>query len=172
MIDEAQARRLAEKAITHEDVSLGPAEELRQGWFFPWRTARVGCKGVIVNKKTGRILHLGSAFSVERDLAMYDRGYQFDTYDLVIVAVHDLEATCRALTKLRPTVVEPTYEHGQVWRIPKPIAARDLRSRLEKLPCIFPAMGLYFHLEVLEESRREGWFEFEALELKKGALSG
>lgn len=172
MIDEVQARQLAERSCTSDDVSLGPARELREGWFFPWRTARVGCSGVIVNKRTGRLLHLGSAFPVERDLAMYDRGYQFDTYDLVIVAVHDREATCRAIAKLHPTVVEPTYEHGQVWRVPKPIPERDLRSRLEKLPCVFPAMTLYHHLEVLEEVRRERWFEFEALELKRGTTSG
>lgn len=172
MIDETQARELAEKAITYDDVSLGPAQALREGWFFPWRTARVGCNGVIVNKGTGRLLHLGSAFPVERDLAMYDAGYQFERYDLVILAVRDLEATRRAFTKLRPSVVEPTYEHGQVWRIPKTIADHDLRKRLEKLPCIFPAMSLYFHLELLEEVRRERWFEFEALEFRPGPMSG
>jgi len=42
-------------------------------------------------------------------------------------------------------------------------------KRLDKLPCIFPALRLYFNLEVLEEARREGWFEFEALEYRPKA---
>ncbi|MCA9590539.1 MAG: hypothetical protein KC657_34795 [Myxococcales bacterium] len=172
MIDETQARQLAEKAIDYDDISLGPTRELREGWFFPWRTARIGCNGVIVNKRTGRLLHLGSAFPVERDLAMYDRGYQFERYDLVIVAIRDLRETRSAVTKLRPSVVEPTYEHGQVWRIPKTIPDRVLWKRLEALPCIFPAINLYFHLELLEEVRRERWFEFEALEFRPGPISG
>ena len=172
MIDESQARSLAEKAVTDDDVSLGPAQELREGWFFPWQTAQVGCNGTIVNKATGRLHHLGSAFPVERDLAMYDRGYQFESYDLVIVAIRDLEATRRAVAKLHPSVIEPTYEHGQVWRVPKEIPARELWKRLERLPCVFPAMSLYFVLELLEEARRERWFEFKALEYRPGATSG
>ncbi|MBX3192697.1 MAG: hypothetical protein KF819_37280 [Labilithrix sp.] len=86
MIDEEQARQLAQAAITFDDVALGVAREIEQGWFFRWATPRIGCNGVIVNKKTGRLFHLGSAFPVERDLALYDRGYQFKTYDLVITA--------------------------------------------------------------------------------------
>lgn len=163
---ERQARQIAARAVTDDGVSLGPAQELREGWFFPWQTACVGCKGVIVNKNSGRLLRLGSAFSTERDLTMYERGYQFERYDLVIVAVRDREATVRTLAKLRPSMVEPTYEHGQVWRIPVPMPEAELGRRLERLPCVLPEMSLYFHLELLEHARRERWFEFEALEYR------
>jgi len=171
MIDESQARQLAAKALTHDDVSLGDARELQEGWFFPWESARFGCNGVIVNKRTGRILHLGSAFPVERDLAMYDRGYQFERYDLVVLAIHDVERTRRAIGNLPLRIVEPEYEHGQVWRIPKTMTDLERWKRLEKLPCIFPALTLYFDLELLEEVRREKWFEFEALEYRPTPVS-
>ena len=166
MIDEPQARKLAEANNTYDEVVLGEAREIERGWFFPWKTARAGCNGIIINKQTGRALRLGSAFPIERDLALYDRGYQFEQYDLVILAVHDLDATRRALGRLRLQIVEPTYEHGQVWRLPRTMTDVELSKRLDTLPCIFPELRLYFALEVLEEARQERWFDFEALEYR------
>jgi hypothetical protein len=164
MFDEPSARALAQQALTAPDVALGDARELREGWFFSLRTARIGGNGLIVNKKTGRVLHLGTGFPIERDLELYDRGYQFWRYDLVILAVHDVKATRSAIARLDLKVVTPTYEHGQVWRVPRSMTDLEIRSRLETLPCIFPAALLYFRLEVLEEAKRERWFDFVALE--------
>ncbi len=166
VIDEAQARQLAAKTLTRDADTLGEARECKEGWLFPFQNAVIGSNGIIVNKRTGRILNLGSLFPVERDLAMYDRGYQFGTYDLVVLAVHDLERTRQVVGDLPIHIVEPEYAHGQVWRIPKPMPDPERWKRLEKLPCVFPALALYFHLELLEEVRRERWFEFEALEYR------
>lgn len=169
MIDETRARELAEKGLSDDDVPLGSARELREGWFFPSVSgASVGSHGVIVNKETGRLFRLGSAFPIERDLDMYDRGYQSDAYDLVIVAVRDLEATVRWLKKLGPTVVEPTEEYGTVWRIARAVTERELRERLARLPCVFPGMRLYLKLEVLEEARAGRWCEFDLEASRQG----
>jgi len=168
MIDEVDARKLAEGRVG-PDVPLGAARELREGWLFPRQ--EIGSNGLIVNKKTGRIFELGSAFPVERDLSLYDLGYQFDRYDLVILKINDLDATRRSVGRLPLQVVEPKYEHGQVWRIPKTMTDLERWKRLEKLPCIFPALSLYFQVEVLEEARREGWYEFEALEYRPSAMA-
>jgi hypothetical protein len=97
---------------------------------------------------------------------MYDRGYQFERYDLVILAIRELEATRRAVGQLPLTVVKPTYEHGQVWRVPRTMTDLERWKLLDTLPCVLPALSLYFHLELLEEVRREGWFEFEVLEYR------
>ena len=174
MFDESSARVIAQQMLSAPDVALGDARELREGWFFSLRTARIGSNGMIVNKRTGRVLHLGSAFPIDRDLELYDRGYQFERYDLVILAVHDTKATRSAIGKLGLKVLTPTYEHGQVWRVPRSMTDPEIGSRLEKLPCIFPAVSLYFRLEALEEARRERWFDFEALECppKKDPGSG
>jgi hypothetical protein len=118
----------------------------------------MGCQGVIVNKKTGRIFHLGSAFPIERDLELYDRGFQFEGYDLVIASIADLAKTRRALGSLGLKVAEPSKPHG------RSMTDLELWNRLDALPCIFPGVSLYFRLEILDEARREGWFEFEALE--------
>ena len=36
----------------------------------------------------------------ERDPTLYDRGYQFDSYDLVVLTIEDLHETVRALCAL------------------------------------------------------------------------
>jgi hypothetical protein len=172
MIHEPDARSIAQATLAPGDVALGEAKELQEGWFFPWITSHLGCNGVIVNKQSGRVLKLGSAFPVERDLVLYDRGFQFEQYDLVILAIHDLEATRRAVGRLPLQVVEPSYDHGQVWRIPRAMTDPERWRSLQKLPCVFPALRLYFHLEVLDEARREGWFEFEALEAPSRPMPG
>jgi hypothetical protein len=123
-----------------------------------------GSNGVIVNKATGKVFTLGSRFPLERDLAMYDLGYQFHSYDLVVLQVHNMESTLDVLFKLRVPTVEPKYEHGTVWRIPRELSRRELASRLSTLPCVFGNIGLYFSLELLEQARSAGYFRFEALE--------
>ncbi len=169
MIDEAQARKLAEAAFGRPEVALGEARELQQGWLFS-RLLHVpsigGQNNVIVHKRTGRTFCPPSGFPVERCLYFYDRGYQSFSSDLVIVRVTDIEDTLRVLQKLRPTVVEPTYDHGQVWRIPRALSDEELRQRLSDLPSVFGALNLYPHLELLEEARAAGWFDFEALEYR------
>jgi hypothetical protein len=57
MIDEPQAREMAEGAFEFEKVVLGGARELNDGWFFPCVTKGTQIfTGVTVNKKTGRTL--------------------------------------------------------------------------------------------------------------------
>jgi len=153
MLEESEARKLAEAAIPL--VISGAARELRTGWFFPYN--EIGSQGAIVHKESGRVHQLGSAFSVERDLALYDRGWQSDRYDLAIHAIHDLRATRRAVGRLPLHRIEPTS---------RPMTDLERWTRLDQLPCVFPAVRLYFHFEVLEEARAQRWFDFEAVEVR------
>ena len=79
-----------------------------------------------MNKETGKLYQLGSAFPIERDLDLYDRGYQFERYDLVVLAVQDPVTTLDALVGLGLSVVEPTYENGTVWRVPRRLTRAEL----------------------------------------------
>jgi hypothetical protein len=102
-----------------------------------------GSNGVIVNKQTGKLLHLGSAFPVERDLELYDRGYQFESYDLIILEIRDRKQTLHALGKLHLDVVEPTTEQGVVRQVPRTMTNAELSAKLDQLPCVLSAVGLY-----------------------------
>jgi hypothetical protein len=162
------ARRIAQGAIDAR-VAIDDAltRELQSGWYFGCRSLGAplyGGNGLIVNKATGKILHLGSAFPLDRDLDLYDRGYHFERYDLVVLEVANLDATLATLLELGLTVVEPTYEHGAVWRVPRSLTRDELAQRLTVLPCVFGDIQLYFRLEALERARPLGHFRFEALE--------
>ena len=109
-----------------------------------------------MNKETGSVFALGSAFPLERDLRMYDRGMDAEKHDLVITAVDDLDETVALVLRIGPTVVEPSYENGTVWRIPRCLTEDEIKSRLAVLPALFPDVQLYFEFEAIEEARSSG----------------
>jgi hypothetical protein len=76
VLSEERARELADEfAGGHGRTLASRATELRRGWCFNWQNdGRIGSHGLAVNKKTGNIFVFGSAFPVERDLRVYDRG--------------------------------------------------------------------------------------------------
>ena len=78
--------------------------------------------------------------------------------------VHDTEAAVDVLLQLGPTAVEPSYEHGTVWRIPRNLTRGEVRERIARLPCVFGDINLYPKLELLEAVRSDGTFSFHALE--------
>jgi hypothetical protein len=134
----------------------------------PWSTdaAQPGrLPGVIVNKETGRPLRVMMQSSLERDLALYDRGYQFEKYDLVILTIEDLEETMRTLLVLGEVTVDTYYKYGRVWRVGRRVTEAEIRERLSTLPAVFNGSPI-FDLERLERAREAGWFEFKALEYR------
>jgi hypothetical protein len=172
MLDRAAAREIAVRRIDSrgkEGVELDDegVRELREGWFFPYRCSEpcAGSNGVIVNKTTGKLLELGSAFPIERDLDFYDKGYHCDCGYLVVTNVADAERTLDALQKLQVSTVELKYDHGEVWRIPRRLSRAELAASLEKLPHVFENVSFYFRYETLEEARESGAFEFVIREI-------
>ena len=106
---------------------------------------------------------LGSAFSVDRDLRFYDKGYQSELYDLVVLAVSNADRTVEHLSSIGPAIVTPEYESGTVWRIPRLLTKDEIRGCLTRLPHVFPDIKLYSRFEVLEEVEKDGSFEFKAI---------
>jgi hypothetical protein len=132
MLDRAAAREIAQRKVPDGlAIADDRVVELDGGWFFPYRTTSgrmAGSQGVVVNKTTGKLFPLGSAFPVERDLILYDKGYQSDQYDLVVRAIADMERTLDVLEYLGIAIVEPKDEHGAVWRIPPDHNGNSIRS--------------------------------------------
>jgi hypothetical protein len=127
--------------------------EIERGWFFRRGKERIGSKGLIVNKDTGRIFVVPSLGLLERDLHMYDRGMDARHHEVVIIEIVDLDATVAFVKTLGPRVVEMSYEHGTVWRSTRPLTEDEIRARLADLPAIFPEMELYGSFEAVEEAR-------------------
>src|SRR5258708_34598597 len=94
---------------------------------------------------------------------MLSRCYLFITCDLIVTRIADMELTLDTLEQLELSTVEPTYEHGTVWRIPRRLTRTEIRSTLVKLPHVFGPLSLYFRAEALETATRNGAFTFEVL---------
>jgi hypothetical protein len=131
------ARNLAEK---HErGIDETNVVEIQHGWFFRWLgDGKVGSNGFVIAKEDGSFFMLGSAFSVDRDLDLYDQGFRSHRYDLVVLEVRDLRQTIDALMEIAPTMVEPEYEAGTVWRIPRPLTEGEIVGKLDLLPAVSP----------------------------------
>src|SRR5207248_9490781 len=96
MLSADRAAELAARACSHR-VDSERMREIAAGWYFPYLWAEgeeplVGSNGIIINKQTGAAFVLGSAFPVERDLALYDKGYQDQSYDLVVLGFRSIDA--------------------------------------------------------------------------------
>jgi hypothetical protein len=166
MIDEARARELGKAGFDSDDVVLGGARELTDGWFFPCISKRSRLfTGVIVNKETGRPLLVKAHSPMERDPALYDRGYQFEQYDLVILTIADWEETVRTIDAMHFVTRDTYYKHERVWRVGRQLTEAEVRERLSTLPAIF-AGRIEHRLEDLERAREAGWFEFKLLEYR------
>ncbi len=166
MMDETQAREVANEAFDTKRAVLGAARELNQGWYFPCVTTGTDVfDGVIVNKVTGRSLPVLTYSSLARDLSLYDRGYQYDSYDLVILTVDNLDETVRVLHALHVVTVDTYYKNDRVYRVGRPLTEAEVHQGLSQLPCVFSGQFGY-RADRLEQARVEGWFSFKLFEYR------
>lgn len=149
------------------DPDLDNAREILLGWYFPWRFASEpwsGSKGVIVDKRSGRVIVLGSAYPLERDLQAYDAGYPLTKAHLVVTRVADQNRAIELLQQLRVSKIEPEVSHGVTWRIPQMLSSSEIRARLATMPVDFGIIQVYFSVELLERARQDQCFSFEFME--------
>ncbi|ORA21240.1 hypothetical protein [Mycobacterium aquaticum] len=166
MIDEPQARELAIAAFDAQQVVLGGARELSDGWFFPSVTKGPDLfTGVIVNKQTGRTLRVRAHTPLDNDPTLYDRGYQYDSYDLVVLSIGDLEQTVRVVMALHVVTVDTYYKNDRVYRVGRALTEAEVRERLSKLPCVLSG-AFMFHIDKLERAREAGWMSYKVFEYR------
>lgn len=166
MIDEPRAREIANRAWESDEVVLGTARELSQGWLFPGVTkGHQVHASVIVNKATGQPLFVMTHSPMDRDPTLYDRGYHFDQYDLVVLTVANLDSTVRVLHALHTVTVDTYFENDRVYRVGRGLTEAEVRERLSRLPCVFSGR-FDFLVDTLEQARVAGWFTFKAFEYR------
>lgn len=168
MIDASKAALLAQAAAAGMTIDVARVRETRCGWFFPWRfedPPAPGSKGVVVDKQTGQVVTLGSAYSLDRDLNAFDAGYRFGSAFLVVTAVRNERSAIDQLMRLRIKEVTQEFADGVQWKIPKVISAQDIGLRLRRLPCKFGPIATYFAVEALEAMRLAKDVSFELEEV-------
>lgn len=100
-----------------------------------------------------------------RDPALYDRGYQFLLYDVVVLTVSDFDQTVRVLHEMHPGTVDTYYKFDRVYRVRRGMTEAEIRDRLRELPSVFNGT-LVYHIDKFEEAREAGWFTFKVLEYR------
>lgn len=158
------------------DILYDSIVEREYGWVIFWNTKQyiktgdvryclAGPGGTLVEKETGRHIEFGSAYSLEKNLEIYEKGYlKYDDWDIIIKKIFDKSATINGLLGLRLTYVIPEEEHGTVWRIPQNYTDKQLRRKLAELPVRLNIGSLYFTFEVVEQLKVSKPCEFELIE--------
>jgi hypothetical protein len=165
MMGEQEARAVAEGELEADEVVLGAGRELNDGWLFPCVSKRELYTGVIVNKTTGRPLRIMRHSSMDGDLTLYDRGYQFDEYDLVVLTIENLAETVQLIHALHFVTRDTYYRNDRVYRVGRGLTEDEVRERLSQLPCVFSGR-LDFRIHELEQAREAGWLTFKIFEYR------
>ncbi len=70
-----------------------------------------GSGGVLVEKRSGKTIHFGSAYSTDTNLKIYEARYlDHDNYDLVVAKITDFKKALELLNCLSIFYVKPEFE--------------------------------------------------------------
>lgn len=170
MISFEEAESIAKKRIP-SDHSIVQMIEKPYGWYFysqnneyiktkNHRYLEVGSGGYIVEKEKGEVVQFGSAYAVEKNFEIYEKGL-CGRNDLVILKVRNLHETVRLLHKLQMSYIAPKIENGVEWRIPKPYNEKEIKQKISILPCVFKAQSFYFRFDEFQEIDKSKCFDYE-----------
>ena len=140
-------------------------------WYIPFKELNpnpdnflVGAyNGLIVDKSSTDYLQPGSALNLEEWMYGFKIGLRGERYDLHIEKVIDLNATLEILNKLRLSYVEIEVEAGVEWKIPKNFKRKEIKKRLEKLPCVFMNQAFTYSINEFKQIINEQLFKFKLL---------
>ncbi|MCG8577353.1 MAG: hypothetical protein MI810_20890 [Flavobacteriales bacterium] len=119
--------------------------------------------GLIVDKNSNEFMQPGSALDLETWMYGFKIGLRGGRYDLLIEKINDCRATLEVLDKLGLTYVKIELEGGVEWKIPKDFKRKEIKKRLDKLPCIFKNQAFTFSINEFKQIRNERMFEYRLL---------
>lgn len=163
-----EALKLAEQHIGCDMVVLADTVSEREfGFHFHtdskrhqetgrWEDLLCGSCGVLVERATGEVHDLGSAFGIDYWFEAYRRGLH-RPLTVVITKVFDRQRAAEALHRLQMTYVIPEEAYGETWVIPQPYTLKDFRKAFDALPARYENQNLIFRLHDIEriESERD-----------------
>jgi hypothetical protein len=137
-------------------------------WYIPFKelnpdsnTFLVGAyNGIIVDKSSSDFLQPGSALSLEEWIYGFEIGIRGKRYDLIIDKVVDYRKTLDILSKIGLKFVEIKVENGTEWKIPKDFKRKEIKRRLDKLPCEFKNQSFTYSIGEFKKIRNEQIFEY------------
>ncbi len=176
MISFEDAKRIALAKIGPECALVESATiEKPYGWYFLGQSHAfvetgeigkrlVGSGGFIVERSNGRVFQFGSTYPPEQWIANYERGFKYDRYDLIILAVTDLGRAIGLLDRLDMQYVVPEEDNGTVWMIPRRYTRDQLGRIIDRLPCTFANQAFWHRVDVFDEIDASGCCKYELRE--------
>lgn len=168
MINKQQAIDLIRKELDDDmDIILDLIIEKEYGWVIYSQSKQyiksknandmfIGSGGTLVEKSTGNKFEFGSAYSLEQNLKIYEKGYlKYDNWDLIVTRVNDLQRTIYALMKLGISYVVPEEAYGATWKVPQSYSKKQFKTKLSNLPVRFNLGNIYFQYDDIESIKRE-----------------
>lgn len=131
------------------------------GWYFNFQSRKyietgdfremlVGSGGFIVEKETGNVVKFGSAYPLEKNFEIYEKGLIGKT-EFIIKEVRGINLAVRLLLKLRMSYIEPEFAYGVEWKIPKEFNEKQIKAALSNLPYTYRNQKFYFRSDVFEQ---------------------
>jgi hypothetical protein len=157
----AEAKKLAEAHISEDMVLLDDqSRECEFGFYFATDSRKhqntgrfenllIGSWGVLVDRETGEVHDLSSAFDLEYWFEAYRRHLHVPN-TVVVKKVKDQKRAVDALYRLQMTYVIPEQAHGEIWKIPKQYSPKSIKDAINDLPVCFENQDLIFRLREIE----------------------
>ncbi|WP_299555495.1 hypothetical protein [Seonamhaeicola sp.] len=138
-------------------------------WYIPFKELNpdpnnflVGAyNGIIVDKSSSDFLQPGSALSLDEWIYGFEIGIRGKRYDLIIEKIIDYQKTLDILSKIGLNYVEIEVENGTEWKIPKDFKRKEIKKRLDKLPCKFKNQSFTYSIDEFKKIRNEQIFEYK-----------
>lgn len=138
-------------------------------WYVPFKEINpapndilVGAyNGLIVDKESDEYFQPGSALKLDDWIYGFRIGLRGNRYDLVIKKINNHNESLEILSKLGLTYVKIEIEGGTEWKIPKQFNIKEIKKRLEKLPCVFKNQSFTFSIEAFKKIRNMRLFDYD-----------
>ncbi|CAM1365308.1 hypothetical protein [Tenacibaculum xiamenense] len=177
MTDKKEAISITESFIRENEVynsfvvDSANIIEREAVWYVPFKELNpnpdnilVGAyNGLIVDKNSNEFMQPGSALDLETWMYGFKIGLRGGRQDLLIEKINDYRATLEVLDKLGLTYVKIKLEGKTEWKIPKDFKRKEIKKRLDKLPCIFKNQAFTFSIDEFKQIRNERMFEYKLL---------
>lgn len=178
MITFEDAEKIALKTIG-EDCALYYENIIEKpyGWYFNFQSKKYietgnlsemlfGSGGFIIEKEDGKVVELGSAYSLDKNFEIYEKGFLKSNYDLIVKRVKDLNQSVRLLHSLRMYYIEPEFAYGVEWKISITFNEKQIKNALSNLPYTFPNQNFSSSFERFQEIDDSKCLDYELKKLK------
>ena len=185
MTNRQEAISITESFLKSNDTYIGYSIDIENIidketlWYIPFKELNpdpnvflVGAyNGIIIDKQSRDYFQPGSALNLEEWMYGFRIGLRGKRYDLCIEKVNNYRAALEILDKLDLTYVKIEIEDGTEWKIPKTFKRKEVKKRLDKMPCVFKNQDFTFSIDIFKQIRNERIFEYELLKTKNVNLT-